>query len=155
MVKRSGFVLGTVAGAAFGFAMAHVAIAPARAATTVSQPAAQAAATAAPAGAMTAPAAPSIREFKILGTDYRGTKRWEPATLICYQGETVRITLINKIPAETPTHGFMIAGYNIKEEIPANTEKVIEFLADKPGLFTINCHLHPKHIGGQLLVLTK
>ncbi len=158
MFKRSTFVLGAVAGTAFGFALAQHGIAPAAAAVPAAPTAVPAAPAAGAAPATPAPAATagaSVREFKILGTDYRGTKRWEPGTLICYQGETVRITLINKIPAEPPTHGFTIAAFNVKEEIAANQEKTIEFVADKAGLFTINCHLHPKHIGGQLLVLAK
>src|SRR5688572_12091510 len=149
MVKRSGFALGAVAGTAFGLAAAHTALPPAVAVP----PAATPAVAATPA----TPAAdgPAVREFKIVGTDYRGVKRWEPATLICYQGERIKLTIINRIPAEPPTHGFTIAAFGIKEEVLTNTEKVVEFTADKPGLHTINCHLHPKHIGGQLLVLTK
>src|SRR5262245_29029156 len=110
MATRSGFALGVAAGAVLGAVLAHApfsSAAPAAPAT----PSVPAAANAAVAG--TTAATPNVREFKILGTDYRGTKRWEPGTLICYVGETVRITLINKIPAEPPTHGFTIAAFNV------------------------------------------
>ena len=30
---------------------------------------------------------------------------------------------------------------------------VVEFVADKSGIFQISCQLHPAHVGGQLLVL--
>jgi hypothetical protein len=29
----------------------------------------------------------------------------------------------------------------------------VEFVADKAGLFKMFCQIHPKHIGGQLLIL--
>lgn len=160
MVRRSGFALGAAAGAAFGFAVAHLAITPATAATPLPPPAAQSAApkppsAGAPPAAQPGADAAGTREFKVVGTDYRGTKRWEPATLICYEGEKIKLTLINKITGDPNVHGFTIAAFGVKEEIANNSEKTIEFVADKAGLHTINCHLHPKHIGGQILVLTK
>jgi hypothetical protein len=31
--------------------------------------------------------------------------------------------------------------------------EIIEFKADKAGIFPIICHLHPAHVGTQLVVL--
>lgn len=50
------------------------------------------------------------------------------------------------------THGFAIEGYGINEEIPAGEVVTIEFVADKPGDFTIYCTVfcgsgHPQHKG--------
>lgn len=34
-------------------------------------------------------------------------------------------------------------------------EQVIEFTADKEGIFPMHCQLHPGHVGGQLVVMKK
>jgi hypothetical protein len=46
-------------------------------------------------------------------------------------------------------------GFNVKVEIPRGEPQTVEFVASKSGLFETNCHLHPAHIKGQILVLPK
>ena len=94
------------------------------------------------------------RAFTVIGTETEKVKRWEPGTLICFKGEKVKITVINKIKSDPASHGFTIVEYNVKEEIKRGESKTVEFTADKAGLFTIVCPLHPSHVGAQLLVLS-
>lgn len=97
--------------------------------------------------------AKATRSFTIIGTSTKGAKRWEPATLICFKGERISIKLINKIPPKESVHGFSIDAFGVKVDVSGKKEKTVEFVATKAGLFDIVCHLHPAHIGGQLLVL--
>ncbi len=102
-----------------------------------------------------APASPSApdRQFTVAAIEYEGSKVWVPGTLIVKKGEKVKITLINNIKAEPNTHGYAIDAYGIKEVVARGEPKTVSFTADKAGVFTIYCQQHPKHIGGQLLVL--
>lgn len=93
------------------------------------------------------------RTFTIVGTETEKVKRWEPGTLICFQGEKVKITVMNRIKSDPPVHGFTIADFGVREEIKRGETRTIEFTASKAGLFPMACHMHPPHIGGQLLVL--
>lgn len=96
----------------------------------------------------------SVRQFSIVNIEYKGTKVWVPGTLIAKAGETVKIKLVNNTPSGK--HGFSIDAFGIKTEAANDGQPVsVEFKADKAGLYTIYCHLHPAHIGGQLLVLEK
>jgi plastocyanin len=101
-------------------------------------------------------AAPFIgREFKSVNIEVKGNKIWTPSTFIVKKGEKVRITLINTAPSGV--HAFAIEGIPGTEASMDNKEgantKVVEFAADKAGLFRVYCPMHPGHIGGQLLVL--
>ncbi len=106
-----------------------------------------------------APAARADRVFTCIATDHGGVKRWEPATFIAYEGERIQFKLYNRISAKSGVvaHGFAIAAFNVKVEIAADNKDpvLVEFVADKAGLYDINCHLHPAHVGGQLLVVKK
>lgn len=110
----------------------------------------------------TAPAAAAAakpdRVFTCIATDHGGVKRWEPATFIVYEGERVQFKLYNRIPKKpVAVHGFAIPAFSVKIEVLAENKDpvLVEFVADKAGLYDINCHLHPAHVGGQLLVLKK
>ncbi|MBI2119899.1 MAG: cupredoxin domain-containing protein [Elusimicrobia bacterium] len=94
-----------------------------------------------------------VREFSIVAIEYRGTKVWVPGTLIVRKGDKVKIKLINNINSDPNTHGFAIDEFGIKKVVARGEIETVEFSADKEGLFTIYCQLHPAHIGGQLLVL--
>ncbi len=97
----------------------------------------------------------SRKEFKVVGVEYQGTKVWIPGTLIVKKGDKVKIALINNIQSEPNTHGFAIDEFGVKSIVARGKPETVEFTADKEGLFTIYCQLHPAHIGGQLLVLSK
>lgn len=92
-------------------------------------------------------------EFRVAAVRYEGTVLWLPSTLIVKKGQKVKINLINSVPQDPNVHGFAIDPFNIKVGVTRGKPEVVEFTATKEGLFTIYCHLHPAHIGGQLLVL--
>ena len=95
-----------------------------------------------------------LREFTVLNVEYKETKFWTPSTFIVKKGEHVKMKLINKAPSGV--HGFAIDEVGVKVAVN-NQEKdntqTVEFDADKPGLYRLYCHMHPAHLGGQLLIL--
>ena len=102
-----------------------------------------------------APAPFAGREFKSVNIEVKGNKIWTPSTFIVKKGEKVRITLINTAPSGV--HAFEIDGFPSTKVSVNNADgdntKVVEFTADKAGLFRVFCPLHAGHVGGQLLVL--
>lgn len=80
----------------------------------------------------------------------QGVKIWEPPSITAKKGDKVTLKLINKLDKE---HGFAIEAYGIKEVVDGNKTKTVSFTADKAGIFPIQCHLHPPHVAGQLIVL--
>jgi nitrosocyanin len=99
---------------------------------------------------------PVVREFKSVNIEFKGSKVWVPATFIVKKGDAVKITLINDAPSGL--HGFAIEGYEDKVKVAISNKegenkKTVEFKADKAGLYKVYCHMHPAHVGGQLLVL--
>ena len=103
--------------------------------------------------AQTPPAAPA-RELSAVNVEYRGTKVWVPSVFIVKKGEKVKLTLINNAPSGV--HGFAVDEFNIKVAVnndEKDNKKVVEFTAAKAGLYRTYCHLHPAHIGGQILVI--
>jgi nitrosocyanin len=99
-----------------------------------------------------ADAAP-VREFKSVNIEVKGTKIWTPSVFIVKKGDKVKITLTNLASA---VHAFAIDGYDVNVQVnnaEKDNTKVVEFTADKAGLFRIYCSMHPGHVGGQLLVL--
>jgi nitrosocyanin len=89
----------------------------------------------------------------MVNVEYEGTKIWLPGTLVVKKGTKVTLKLINNVPSDPKEHGFAIPAYNIAETVVRGEPKNVEFTADKPGIFPITCHLHPAHVGGQLVVL--
>jgi nitrosocyanin len=99
------------------------------------------------------PAKAPVREFKSVNIEVKGNKIWTPATFIVKKGDHVKITLVNTASA---IHAFAIDGYDVNVQVnnaEKDNTKVVEFDADKPGIFRIYCSMHPGHVGGQLLVL--
>jgi len=60
------------------------------------------------------------------------------------------IRLVNKHADE---HGYEIAAFGVKEVVPGDKTATVSFTADRAGVFSIKCHLHPAHVVGQLVVL--
>jgi len=89
----------------------------------------------------------------MVNVEYEGTKIWLPGTLVVKKGSKVTLKLINNVPSDPKEHGFAIPAYNIAETVVRGDPKTVEFTADKAGIFPITCHLHPAHVGGQLVVL--
>ena len=97
-------------------------------------------------------AAAEPKKFTLINVALDGTKIWLPSSLIVHQGEEVELTLINKL--EDP-HGFKIAEFGIEEVVQPKAQTTVTFTASQPGVYSYICHLHPPHIGGQILVLSK
>ena len=92
-----------------------------------------------------------IKEFTVVNIETpQAVKIWEPPTLIVKKGDTVKIKLINKSEQE---HGYRIADFKVEKIVQGGQAETVEFIADKEGIFTIDCQLHPAHVQGQLLVL--
>lgn len=97
---------------------------------------------------------PGVREFTSVNIEFKGTKVWVPSVFIVKKGDKVKLTLINNAPSGV--HGFAVDEFNVKVSVnndEKDNKKVVEFTADKTGLFRTYCHLHPAHIGGQILVI--
>lgn len=101
-----------------------------------------------------APSGP-LREFKSVNIEVKGNKIWTPGVFIVKKGDRVKITLVNTAPSGV--HAFAIEGIPGSEASVDNKEgantKVVEFTADKAGIFRVFCPIHAPHVGGQLLVL--
>jgi nitrosocyanin len=101
--------------------------------------------------AFSASALAEKREITLVNYETDGVKQWIPGTIIVKKGDDVELTLINNVPSGV--HGFFIPDFNVRADVPKGKKEVIKFKADKDGLFNMKCHLHPAHVGGQLLVL--
>jgi len=97
-------------------------------------------------------AAAEPKKFTLMNVALDGTKIWLPSSLIVHQGEEVELTLINKL--EDP-HGFKIEEVGIEEVVQPKAQTTVKFTASQPGVYSYICHIHPPHIGGQMLVLSK
>ena len=97
--------------------------------------------------------APMAVTQTVVNVEYEGTKIWLPGTIVVKKGSKVTLKLINNVPADPKEHGFAIPAYNIAETVVRGEPKTVEFTADKAGIFSITCHLHPAHVGGQRVVL--
>ena len=93
------------------------------------------------------------QQFTVVNVEFEGTKIWLPATLVVHKGDTVKIKLINNVKSDPNVHGYAIGAFKVAEVVPRGEPKEVEFVADKEGIFPINCQLHPAHVGGQLVVL--
>ena len=94
-----------------------------------------------------------VDQFTVVNVEYEGTKIWLPATLVVHKGDKVKIRLINNVKSDPNQHGFAIPAYNVAVVVTRGEPNNVEFVADKAGIFPINCQLHPAHVGGQLVVL--
>jgi len=97
-------------------------------------------------------AAVEPKKFTLINVVLDGTKIWLPSSLMVHQGEEVELTLINKL--DDP-HGFKIAEVGIEEVVQPKAQTTVKFTASQPGVYSYICHIHPPHIGGQMLVLSK
>ena len=97
--------------------------------------------------------APTAVTQTVVNVEYEGSKIWVPGAIVVKKGSKVTLKLINNVPSDPKEHGFAIPAYNIAETVVRGEPKTVEFTADKAGIFPITCHLHPAHVGGQLVVL--
>ena len=97
-------------------------------------------------------AAAEPKKFTLITVVLDGTKIWLPSSLMVHQGDDVELTLINKL--DEP-HGFKIADVGIEEVVQPKAQTTVRFTASQPGAHSYICHIHPPHLGGQMLVLSK
>ena len=69
-----------------------------------------------------------------------------------YQGDEVELTLINKL--DDP-HGFAIKAFGIEQVVQPKSQMTVKFTAAQAGAYPYICQLHPPHLGGNILVLSK
>ena len=91
------------------------------------------------------------RSITLVNYETDGLKQWVPGTIIAKKGDDIELTLINNVPSGD--HGFFIPAYKITKVVSKGKKEVVKFKADKDGIFELKCHLHPTHVGGQLLVM--
>jgi nitrosocyanin len=104
------------------------------------------------AGPVRADEAPALTQT-LVSVEIEGSKFWLPGTIVAKKGQTVRLTLMNKVPSDPNQHGFAIPAYGVGEVVNRGETKTVTFTADKEGVFPMLCQLHPAHVGGQLVVL--
>lgn len=100
----------------------------------------------------TAAQAEESHSFTVVNIEFEGTKIWVPSTLAVHKGDKVAIKLINNVKSDPNQHGFAIPAFNVAAVVTRGEPQTVEFVADKAGIFPINCQLHPAHVGGQLIV---
>lgn len=92
-------------------------------------------------------------EFTVVNVEYEGNNIWLPSPLVVKKGSRVKINLINNVKKDPNVHGFAVDAFSVLATVNRGKPETVEFKADKAGVFRIHCQLHPKHIGGQILVL--
>jgi len=100
----------------------------------------------------TAQAFAATQTINVVALEVNDTKIWIPSVILAKKGDTVKIHAINKIPGQNKVHGFAIDQFKIQALVMTDKPTDLEFVANKAGIFPIRCHLHPAHVGGQLLV---
>jgi nitrosocyanin len=93
------------------------------------------------------------RSFTVANVEYEGTRAFLPSVLIVQKGDKVKVRVLNNIPSDPNQHGFAIHEFGVEKVVTRGEPEEIEFVAEREGLFPITCHLHPAHLGGQILVL--
>lgn len=79
-----------------------------------------------------------VREFKVLIEH----TRYQPDKYVVRKGDTVRFLATSKVGQGGHNHGITIDEYNINEAVTTEnltSPKVIEFVADKVGIFRVYC----------------
>jgi nitrosocyanin len=97
--------------------------------------------------------AQSTTEVTLVNIEFEGTKIWVPGPVVVKKGDTVKIKAINNVKSDPPIHGLAIEAYDIQALVHEGKPETLAFKADKAGVFPIHCHLHPTHVGTQLVVL--
>lgn len=92
------------------------------------------------------------KKFTLVNVEIDQTKVWLPSSMTVYEGDEVEIILDNKL---TAPHGFKLVAYDIEVEVPSLKKRTIRFTANKAGIYSFICQLHPPHVGGQLVVLSR
>ena len=97
-------------------------------------------------------AAAEPKKFTLINVVLDGTKIWLPSSLMVHQWDEVELTLINKL--DEP-HGFKIEDFGIEQVVQPKAQMTVKFTASQTGAHSYICQLHPPHLGGNILVLSK
>ena len=97
-------------------------------------------------------AAAEPKKFTLINVVLDGTKIWLPSSVMVQQGDEVELSLINKL--DDP-HGFKIEDFGIEEVVQPKAQMTVKFTASQTGAHSYICQLHPPHLGGNILVLSK
>ena len=97
-------------------------------------------------------AAEEPKKFTLINVMLDGTKIWLPSSIMVHQGDEVELTLVNKL--DDP-HGFEIKAFGIEQVVQPKSQMTVKFTASTPGVYDYICQIHPPHLGGQILVLSK
>ena len=92
------------------------------------------------------------KQFTLITVDLDGTKIWLPSSLMVQQGDDVELTLINKLDAP---HGFELKAFGVEQVVQPKSQITVKFTASQAGAYHYICQLHPPHLGGNILVLSK
>jgi nitrosocyanin len=96
--------------------------------------------------------AQAAKEFTLVNIEFEGSKVWVPGPIVVKKGDTVKIKAINNVKSDPAEHGLAIEAFGVKKVVNRGKAETVEFKADKAGIFPITCHLHPAHVGTQLVV---
>lgn len=94
------------------------------------------------AGAMT-------KTVTFLNVELDGSRIWLPGVLVLKRGEEVTVKLINK---HKDPHGFAIDELKVQVIVDGASTKDVTLKSARTGTFRLYCHLHPAHVGGQIIV---
>ncbi len=93
-----------------------------------------------------------VKRFTIVAVEASDVVFWLPSNIEVTQGDRVVIAVKDMLGGPPQMHGFAIPAYHIAILVPKGEAKIVEFTADKAGIFPIICQIHAEHIGGQLVV---
>lgn len=80
------------------------------------------------------------------------TYRWEPGTVVVYQGDDVELQIWGVNGA---THPSKIEGYDKTFTVKRGQLTTLSFKADRAGVFRILCDAHAPSMTGTLVVLAR
>lgn len=78
------------------------------------------------------------------------TYRWLPGTVTVVEGDNVTLEVLGVNGA---SHSATIEGYGIDFEVNRGQLTTVDFVADKPGIYSIVCSSHQPAMTGTLVVL--
>ena len=93
-----------------------------------------------------------IRKAPADGKWETSTYRWEPGTIVVYQGDQVELQIFGTNGA---VHPGRIEGYEKTFAVKRGDLTTVTFTADKAGVFRILCDTHAPSMTGTLVVLAR
>jgi heme/copper-type cytochrome/quinol oxidase subunit 2 len=89
--------------------------------------------------------------IQVVSSNVHGKNVYIPSTIVVTEGKGQTLSIFNTM--DIP-HGFEIVGLGVQEILPPQTEHEVKLPEVEGGnVYHVNCHLHPAHRTGTLLVL--